>query len=346
MSDEAAAEATGESDGESPDEPTAEADSIDAEAHESQEYRALAENNEYGRDNSSGHNAENEGEVSQWSISSEGYHNDEEYNESNVVDIREARARFSGKSGNDVSDTVESEGSEELDSLEAILEKNTEEHSESFIDRQHSYWKEAWNIFKGFTEVGNNEDVYEKIDRIASNGKPILVLMPGLGSFPVTGDKVDQYSGFNTVRISRDGPDVVHKVLSYVMEKTRVGAIVVGYSDGEKDFVKYLKQYGDEGLVSTFYGTASDKGKVEKLMDPSRVFYIQGQNDNLAPGFDKLLGRYSVGYGAQTSRPIFEVPNATHSSLVINPVDSTNMGKIIAQTAKAKYFNYEVKKAA
>ena len=257
---------------------------------------------------------------------------------------KEARAKTKTRGPEKgISDSVEESESLKL-SLEKILERTPVEHIEDFLEEQHYSLKELWYVIKGFLQGEDNEkEIYQRIDEIAGHGSPTLVLMPGLGSFPLTGKDVDNYSGFNTIRIPRSGPDKTHEVLSYIMDKTSVGAIVVGFSDGEKDFHKYLKTYGDEGLVSTFYGIGSDKGKVEKLMDPSRVFYINGQNDHLAPRFDKLLFRYNKGYGAPTSRPIYTIPNATHASLVHNPRDITAVGKIIEQTAKAKYFNYEIK---
>lgn len=239
-----------------------------------------------------------------------------------------------------ISDNLKESKSSNL-TLEEILERSPVENIEEFLDKRHYSLKELWYVIKGFIQGGDSEEeIYQRINEIAGHGSPILVLMPGLASFPLTGKNMEKYSGFNTIRIPRFGPDKTHNVLSHIMDKTHVGAIVMGYSDGEKDFHKYLKTYGDKGLVSTFYGVGSDKGKVEKLMDPSRVFYINGQNDHLAPGFDKLLFRYDKGYGAPTSRPIYTIPNATHGSLVDR--DAKAVGDIIRLTARGIYFNYDI----
>ena len=166
-----------------------------------------------------------------------------------------------------------------------------------------------------------------------------IIFLPGLGKYPFDADDIEKHSGIKTIRVDSRDPEVIHNSLMLAAEKTGICPIVIGYSDGEKYFFNYLKEFGDNNIVSAFYGIGSDKGKVEELMDPKRVFYINGEKDNLAPAYDKLLLRYGEGYGGRTKRPVFKVPGATHVSLVKNSLDISFIKGIIKETLEIMHFN-------
>ena len=148
-----------------------------------------------------------------------------------------------------------------------------------------------------------DSEICKSISKKAKFLDPLVVLLPGLGAYPFDAGDFEKHSGFKTIRIESRDLGVIDDVLKFVAGKTGICPIVIGYSDGEKHFCNYLRKFGDNGLVSAFYGIGSDKGKVEKMMEAGRVFYINGERDNLAPAADKLLLRYNRGYGGRTKRP-------------------------------------------
>ena len=184
-----------------------------------------------------------------------------------------------------------------------------------------------------------DSEICKSISKKAKFLDPLVVLLPGLGAYPFDAGDFEKHSGFKTIRIESRDLGVIDNVLKFVAGKTGICPIVVGYSDGEKYFCNYLRKFGDNGLVSAFYGIGSDKGKVEKMMEAGRVFYINGERDNLAPAADKLLLRYNRGYGGKTKRPVFKVPGATHVSLVKNSLDISFIRGIMRQTLEIKHFN-------
>ena len=79
---------------------------------------------------------------------------------------------------------------------------------------------------------------------------------------------------------------------------------------------------------------------MERLIDPSRVIYINGAG-NLVRAYESIFGGK---YDAPTNR-LITIPGATHAGLVHNPNAIITVGKVIKHTARLNY-GYETRKAA
>ncbi|MBS3102681.1 hypothetical protein J4458_04525 [Candidatus Woesearchaeota archaeon] len=201
------------------------------------------------------------------------------------------------------------------------------------------FYRKEKNIGQGSKLREKGTKIFSPVSKKLGYDKLSIIFLPGLGKYPFDADDIEKHSGIKTIRVDSRDPEVIHNSLMLAAEKTGICPIVIGYSDGEKYFFNYLKEFGDNNIVSAFYGIGSDKGKVEELMDPKRVFYINGEKDNLAPAYDKLLLRYGEGYGGRTKRPVFKVPGATHVSLVKNSLDISFIKGIIKETLEIMHFN-------
>ena len=244
--------------------------------------------------------------------------------EGKVVSIAKARR----ESGEDISDKLKESGSTTR-SLDEIVERN--------IEGQNVAWKELWYIVKGFLNTGDREEdheIYKVIARKAKNGEPLTFLLPGLFQFPYTASDFEKYSGLDTVRIATRNPDEIHDILGYAAEKTKRGSILIGYSDGELRARDYVKRHGD-GYISMFYGLESDKSHMERIMDPNRVRYIDGDGFLI-----RTLSPLARDFFAAPNAPLDKINGATHSGLVHNPYDIARVGSIIRETSGIKYLNF------
>lgn len=337
-------------------EPAAEADTIKAESQQEEARNpASAEDkgdsrveDSYSSTKDVEENAEGDHTQSVRSASSEDYRGKAETYRNvkpyggKVTDIKAARAtktaRASKISGSkDISD--------KLQESEAKFAKGSiDEKVEDYLENQHYTWREMWHIMKGFlepTDIKEDENIYRVIDQKAKGGEPLAFLLPGMLQFPYNGRDFEKYSGLSTIRVESRDPDELHNILSYGMEKTGVGSFLIGYSDGEKRAHSYFEKYGGS-KVSMFYGLDSDKGKVEQMIDPRKVIYINGAG-NLVRGFESVFGGK---YDSHTNRPLIAISGATHAGLVHNPVNIMAVGDIIKRTAGVNYSGFETRKAA
>lgn len=333
-------------------EPTAEADTIEAESQQEPiKNKASAEHNDNKVEDSysSGEDIqENGGGSNRQDVSSEDYRGKAEtYRNAKpyggkVTDIKAARAtktaRASKISGSkDISDKFQ-------ESEAKFAKGSIDEKVEDYLENQHYTWREMWHIMKGFlepTDIKEDENIYRVIDQKAKGGEPLAFLLPGMFQFPYNGRDFEKYSGLSTIRVESRDPDELHNILSYGMEKTGVGSFLIGYSDGEKRAHSYFEKYGGS-KVSMFYGLDSDKGKVEQMIDPRKVIYINGAG-NLVRGFESVFGGK---YDSHTNRPLIAISGATHAGLVHNPINIMAVGDIIKRTAGVNYSGFETRKAA
>ena len=203
-------------------EDVAEADSIEAEAQETEvsgrDSKAAAEDKGVEDSYKSEKDAEGSEGYHSSSLSSKDYKGNKTYN-TKVANIKEARAKASGS--RDISDKLKESGSTTR-SLDEIVERN--------IEGQNVAWKELWYIVKGFLNTGDREEdheIYKVIARKAKNGEPLTFLLPGLFQFPYTASDFEKYSGLDTVRIATRNPDEIHDILGYAAEKTKRGSILM-----------------------------------------------------------------------------------------------------------------------
>ncbi|MBS3102678.1 hypothetical protein J4458_04510 [Candidatus Woesearchaeota archaeon] len=322
-------------------EAVAEANTIEAESQKEEIQKASAENEEKDvKDTySSGEEAE-DGEGKKWSVSSRDYENGEENKpvyDGKVISLKEARARSreKGAKGKDISDTVKSAG--KASQFESFFDKNLEDVLEDhFLDSEIGLWvKETANIVKGYLDVEAEEDAYRKIQEASKHTDLIAILAPGLGSFPVTGKHIERYTGIPTIRIRRkDGR--LNDFLNYSMKTVGKAPIVIAYSSGHDDIRDHVKKYGHDN-ISMIYCVDSDKGDMEKYVDPKKIVYVSTNTPLMEP-FEALFGGHSK---APTICPVYTLPKTTvHSSVVVGK-DARFLGDIIRQTAKAKYHNFE-----
>ena len=340
MSENAAAEAVAE--------PAAEADTIEAESQQEEtQTKVSAEDNEDNRVEDSYksiEDTEEKDEACPRRVSSrdyikkdEAYRNGSTY-DGKTADIREARAAKAARASGsrDISDNLKGSEAKFANSIDGKVE--------DYLESQHYTWKEIWYIMKGFlepTDIEEDKNIYKVIENKAKRGEPLAFLLPGLFQFPYNGRDFEKHSGIITIRVESRDPDEIHNILSYGMEKTGVGSLLIGYSDGEKRAHSYFQKHGGS-KVSMFYGLDSDKGKVEGVIDPRKVIYINGTG-NLARGFESVFGGK---YDFHTNRPLIAISGATHAGLVHNPSDIAGVGEAIKQTARLSCFGYETRKAA
>jgi hypothetical protein len=316
----------------------AEASDVDAEA--GTEEAEFTEANESDAFMESGGSAEHYADFED--SESSNYHSDTE----NVKDkaskssgVKEGSAKTSAAS--DISDKLKDvRFNSVVGTIDENLETTVEDHVQGYLKTQDVFFDELYNIIKGFLTPGDSEedhDVYKAIDRKAKDGEPLTFLLPGLFQFPYSAKDFEKYSGLETIRLATRDPDEIHEILSYAAGKTKMGSILIGYSDGEIRARNYVKKHGD-GNISMFYGLESDKSHMESIMDPSRVVYIDGDGfliRKLSPVFPSL----TRDFYAPTSATRVKIDGASHSGLVHSQA-ATEVGRIIEETAKIKYLNF------
>ena len=252
-------------------------------------------------------------------------------------------ARFAVRSSATAEDLKDASFAGQQDTYLFISKDKVAEHVKkcwaSLYTSRAIFYRKEKNIGQGSGLKESNKKIFNIISKKLKHGELSIIFLPGLGKYPFDADYVEKHSGIKTIRVDSRNPEAIRNSLMLAAEKTGICPVVIGYSDGEKYFHSYLEKFGDEGLVSAFYGIGSDKGKVEKIMEAKRVFYINGEKDSLAPAYDKLLLRYGKGYGGKTKRPVFKVPGATHVSLVKNRLDIGFIREIIKETLEVRHFN-------